>query len=128
MRAPTAWTDCVVKRYSQLDLALTFADRPVDMIADGIDVAIRIGALKDDAELVARRLGEQHNVICAAPDYLQRRGPVENRVALLQHDCIIGWRRGMRATWLLKGPDERIEEQEIHVRHALEEAFRWGAA
>lgn len=111
----------LIQRYPQLDLVLSFGDRPVDMIADGIDLAVRIGTLRDDAELVARRLGEQHNVICAAPSYLQRRGPVENRAALLQHDCIISWRRGMRSTWLLKGPAGRIEQQEIHVRHALDD-------
>jgi DNA-binding transcriptional LysR family regulator len=111
----------LAQRYPQLDLALSFGDRPVDMIDDGIDLAIRIGALKDDAELVARRLGEQTNVICCAPDYLRRRGPVASPAALLQHDCIIGWRRGVRTTWLLKGPGGRIEEQEIRVRHSLDD-------
>ena len=111
----------LIQRYPQLDLVLTFGDRPVDMIADGIDLAVRIGALKDDTELVARRLGEQCNVICAAPAYLERRGPVDNPAALVQHDCIISWRRGARAAWLLKGPGGRIEEQEIHVRHALDD-------
>ena len=111
----------LIQRHPQLDLVLTFGDRPVDMIADGIDLAVRIGALKDDTELVARRLGEQYNVICAAPAYLQRRGPVDSPAALVQHDCIISWRRGARASWLLKGPGGRIEEQEIHVRHALDD-------
>jgi DNA-binding transcriptional LysR family regulator len=82
---------------------------------------VRIGGLSDDSELVARRLGEQCNVICAAPDYLRRRGPVENRAALLQHDCLISWQRGLRATWQLLGPGGRIEAQEIHVRHALDD-------
>lgn len=111
----------LVQRHPQLDLVLTFGDRPVDMIADGIDLAVRIGTLKDDLELAARRLGEQCNVICAAPDYLARRGPVATRAALLQHDCLISWRRGARATWLLQGPGGRIDAQEIHVRHALDD-------
>jgi DNA-binding transcriptional LysR family regulator len=68
---------------------------------------------------VARRLGQQHLVICASPDYLHRRGPVANKAALLEHDCVIGWRRGLRATWLLRGADGSIEEQEIRVRHEL---------
>lgn len=111
----------LVLRHAQLDLVLTFGDRPVDIIADGIDLAVRIGALHDDTELVARRLGEQRNVICAAPQYLQRRGPVETPAALLQHDCLVSWRRGPRAVWLLKGTGGRIDEQEIHVRHALDD-------
>lgn len=111
----------LVLRHAQLDLVLTFGDRPVDIIAEGIDLSVRIGALHDDAELVARRLGEQRNVICAAPQYLHRRGPVETPAALLQHDCLVSWRRGPRAVWLLKGPGGRIDEQEIHVRHALDD-------
>lgn len=111
----------LAKRHPQLDFALTFGDQPADLIADGIDLAVRIGTLKDDGELVARRLGEQYNVICAAPDYLNRRGPVDGKAALLRHDCVIGWRRGMRAVWLLREPDGRIDEQEIHVRHAFDD-------
>ena len=111
----------LVQRYPQLDLELSFGDRPVDMIADGIDLAVRIGTLKDDLELAARRLGQQRNVICAAPDYLRRRGPVATRAALLQHDCLISWRRGLRAAWLLQVAGGRIEEQDIHVRHALDD-------
>jgi DNA-binding transcriptional LysR family regulator len=109
----------LARQYSQLDLTITFGDRTVDMVHDGIDLAVRIGALKDDPELVGRRLGEQYLVICASPNYLERRGPVNDRAALLEHDCVVGWRRGARATWLLNGSDGRIEEQEIRVRHEL---------
>lgn len=107
----------LVKQHGQLDLALSFGDRLADMIADGIDLAVRIGDLKNDAELVARQLGEQHLVICASPAYLRRRGPVKDKAALMEHDCIISWRRGGRACWLLKGQ----EEQEIKVRHSLDD-------
>lgn len=109
----------LARQYAQLDLTITFGDRTVDMISEGVDLAVRIGDLKDDPELVARRLGEQHLVICASPDYLRTRGPVTGKTALLEHDCIIGWRRGVRATWLLCGPHGSVEEQEIRVRHEL---------
>lgn len=111
----------LVRQHPQLDLTLTLGDRTVDMVGEAIDLAVRIGALKDDAALVARRIGEQHLVICAAPDYLRRRGPVTSRAALLEHDCVISWRKGLRASWLLQGPGGRIEEQEIHVRHELDD-------
>ncbi|RAR59294.1 LysR family transcriptional regulator [Paraburkholderia unamae] len=109
----------LARQYAQLDLTITFGDRTVDMISEGIDLAVRIGDLKDDSELVARSLGEQHLVICASPDYLRRRGPVTTQAALLEHDCIVGWRRGARSTWLLRGPNGVLEEQEIRVRHEL---------
>lgn len=111
----------LAKRHPQLDLALSFGDRIVDMIADGIDLAVRIGDLRNDSELVARQLGQQHLVICAAPGYLQHRGAPTERTDLLEHDCVISWRRGARASWLLKGENGQLEEQEIHVRHSLDD-------
>lgn len=104
-------------RYAQLDLTLTFGERKVDMIQEGIDLAVRIGDLKDDPEIVARRLGEQRLVICAAPHYLRNASPPQHMSDLLAHDCIIAWRTGLRKTWLLKSPKGAVHEQEVRVRH-----------
>lgn len=106
------------RQYAQLDLTITFAERTVDMVAEGIDLVVRIGELKDDPELIARRLGEQQLVICASPGYLNGRSAINEKTDLLEHDCIIGWRKGLRATWLLKG-ESGLENQEIRVRHEL---------
>jgi DNA-binding transcriptional LysR family regulator len=107
----------LARQYSQLDLTLTFGERTVDMINEGIDLAVRIGDLKDDPELVARRLGEQHLVVCAAPDYLSRCPPIRHPSDLLERDCIIAWRRGLRMTWLLSNAKGEVQEQEVRVRH-----------
>jgi DNA-binding transcriptional LysR family regulator len=107
----------LARQYSQLDLTLTFGERTVDMINDGIDLAVRIGDLKDDPELVARRLGDQHLVICAAPDYLRKCPPILHTSDLLERDCIIAWRKGLRIAWLLKNAKGGVEEQEVRVRH-----------
>lgn len=104
-------------RYAQLDLTLTFGERKVDMIHEGIDLAVRIGDLKDDPEIVARRLGEQRLVICAAPQYLRSAPPLQHTSDLLAHDCIIAWRTGLRKTWLLKNAKGAVLEQEVRVRH-----------
>ncbi|RQO58203.1 LysR family transcriptional regulator [Pseudomonas sp. KBW05] len=107
----------LARRYAQLDLTITFGERKVDMVNDGIDLAVRIGDLRDDPELVARRLGEQRLVICAAPQYLQAAAPLQSKADLLVHDCIIGWRSGLRKTWLLTNAKGVVEEQEVRVRH-----------
>lgn len=107
----------LARRYAQLDLTLTFGERKVDMVNEGIDLAVRIGDLRDDPELVARRLGEQRLVICAAPQYLQAAAPLHSKTDLLAHDCIIGWRSGLRKTWLLTNAKGVVEEQEVRVRH-----------
>jgi DNA-binding transcriptional LysR family regulator len=107
----------LARQYSQLDLTVTFGERTVDMINDGIDLAVRIGDLKDDPELVARRLGEQHLVVCAAPDYVSRCPPILHPSALKECDCIIAWRKGLRMAWLLRNAKGEAQEQEVRVRH-----------
>lgn len=106
-------------RYEKLDLSVTLRDRAVDMVSEGIDLAVRIGVLADYPDLVARRLGEQKLVVCAAPAYLDRRGVPLVHADLHQHDCLVGWRRANRPTWLLKNERGEIEPQEVPVRHEM---------
>lgn len=61
-------------RHERLDLSFTLRDQPVDMVSEGIDMAVRIGTLGDYPDLIARHLGEQHMVICASPAYVARKG------------------------------------------------------
>ena len=56
-------------------------------------------------------------MICAAPDYLNQCPPILHKSDLLERDCIIAWRKGLRMTWLLKNAKAGIEEQEVRVRH-----------
>lgn len=106
-------------RHAKLDLSVTFSERTVDVIKDGIDLVVRIGALQDDAELIARRLGEQRLVICAAPGYLAVRGTPKVTEDLAAHDCLIAWRRGQRHQWLLKDAKGRVQRVDVPVRHEM---------
>ncbi|TMV85776.1 LysR family transcriptional regulator [Thioclava sp. BHET1] len=56
-------------RYPDIAIDLGVSDRQIDILAENVDCAIRIGAL-DDQSLVARRVGQMHLVTCAAPRYL----------------------------------------------------------
>jgi DNA-binding transcriptional LysR family regulator len=109
----------LARQYKGLDLTITFTERKVDMVNEGIDLAVRIGDLKDDPELVARRLGDQSLVICAAPSYLQEHSAPSDKHDLLVHDCIIGWRKGLRAQWLMRDHKGQISRQYVNVRHEL---------
>jgi DNA-binding transcriptional LysR family regulator len=60
-------------RYPAVDLELLLLDRVIDLVEEGVDAAIRIGALRDST-LVAKRIGETRRVVCAAPAYLRRAG------------------------------------------------------
>lgn len=73
--------------YADVSAELILNDRNLHLIDEGIDVAIRIGAL-EDSSLVARRLGETRRVVVAAPGYLERRGRPQEPRDLKQHDVL----------------------------------------
>ena len=64
----------LARRHPGLSLELSFNDRRVDLVEDGLDLAIRSGELADSGELVARPVGVQWMALCAAPAYLAERG------------------------------------------------------
>lgn len=106
-------------RYQQLDLSVSFSERLVDIVNEGVDLVVRIGVLKDDAEIVARKLGSQSLLICATPTYLQAHGTPQAPDDLLHHDCIVGWRNGTRKTWMLKDEKGQTHEHEVRVKHEV---------
>lgn len=69
----------------QIDLQLT--DARIDLIARGLDLAIRTGDLADST-LKARKLGSRRRLVCAAPDYFERNGMPEHPEELAQHNCL----------------------------------------
>ncbi|WP_460418727.1 LysR family transcriptional regulator [Pseudomonas sp. microsymbiont 2] len=73
--------------YPEIELELDFNDQLVDLIEEGFDVVIRSGGLAD-SRLMSRRLGPFRFVLCAAPDYLQRKGRPRTLEALETHDCL----------------------------------------
>lgn len=104
-------------KYPRIDLSVTFTERKVNLVDEGVDLAVRIGSLDNDADLVARRLGTQRLVICAAPSYLEKHGVPESKDELTQRDCIVGWRSRQRATWLMRESDGTVLEQPVAGRH-----------
>ncbi|NWK80366.1 LysR family transcriptional regulator [Aquitalea sp. LB_tupeE] len=106
-------------KFSRLDLSFTLRDQAIDMLSEGIDMAVRIGILGDHPELIARHLGDQHMVICASPAYLGRKGVPHLYDDLRRHDCLVGWRRTTKPTWLFKDSTGTISSQEVPVRHEL---------
>jgi LysR family transcriptional regulator, regulator for bpeEF and oprC len=74
-------------RYPDIELVLGLSDRPSDLIYEGIDCAIRTGALADST-LVARRLGQLSWLTCASPRYLRRYGEPDSVAAPGAHKVI----------------------------------------
>ena len=74
--------------YPKIEVALSVDDRMVDLIAEHIDVALRVAHL-EDSTLVARKLCDNPRVLVAAPAYLARRGTPQVPNDLLNHDCLL---------------------------------------
>jgi DNA-binding transcriptional LysR family regulator len=84
---------------------LTLDDHNLDLIEQGLDVAVRIGPL-DDSSLVARQVGGVRRVVVASPDYLARRGVPRTPHDLITHDTIFGIARSPAREWRF-GPSRR---------------------
>nr|WP_307732122.1 LysR substrate-binding domain-containing protein [Massilia aurea] len=76
------------QRYPQVEVQLDVTDRPMDLVAEGIDLAIRFGELPDQ-RLVARRMMSNRRLLCASPRYLERHGMPASLADLASHRCIV---------------------------------------
>jgi DNA-binding transcriptional LysR family regulator len=81
-------TDFMVQ-HPQLRVDIELSNRTLDLLHDGLDLAIRLGRLQD-SRLVAARLAPRQMYLCAAPSYLQRYGRPHSLSELSQHNCLIG--------------------------------------
>lgn len=77
----------LLREHPELHIDLELTDHVVDIVASGVDLSIRLGLLRDSS-MVARRLGPNARVLCAAPAYLAARGLPRLLDDLRGHDCL----------------------------------------
>ena len=95
----------LARQYPELEIRLDVFDRVVDIVHEGFDLEIRVG---DDVpgQHIGRRLVTNNRVLCAAPDYLERRGVPHRLEDLGQHDCLVLKERDNAfGMWQLQGPE-----------------------
>ena len=85
-----------LNRYPEVSIEVRLTDRFVNLVEEGIDLAIRIARL-DDSTLVARRLSSTRVVVCAAPGYIATHGAPASLEDLSRHPCVID--RNFRSPW-----------------------------
>jgi LysR family transcriptional regulator for bpeEF and oprC len=73
--------------YPDIEISLDLDSRPADLVAQAVDVAVRMGPLPDSG-MVAVKLGEIRRYLCAAPSYLERRGRPSSIDHLARHETI----------------------------------------
>ena len=99
---------CIVRylqQYPEVDVSAFFLDRVVNMVEEGMDVAVRIGPLPDSG-LKALRVGRVRRMLCASPDYLARHGVPKHPSDLAGHAIIGTTNLSPRAGWRFGVTDE----------------------
>jgi DNA-binding transcriptional LysR family regulator len=76
-----------MRAYPKVSADLLFVDRVVNIVEEGLDVAVRIGPLSDSS-LVAVSIGQVRRVVCASPQYLRRHGVPRSPAEIRKHSCI----------------------------------------
>ena len=118
-----------LKRYKQLEIDLVLDDKDVDIVANGYDICIRAGELKDSS-LIARTLAPLRSVICMSPDY-QGVTKLEQLADLSKENCILYSYASENATWHFS--NGKIEQQvkvsgnyRVNNSEALQSALKTG--
>ncbi len=76
-----------LKAHPDVQIRLLLLDQMINLIDEGVDVALRIAALPDSA-MIALHVGDVRRVLCASPDYLAHKPPITAPADLSDHDCI----------------------------------------
>jgi DNA-binding transcriptional LysR family regulator len=87
----------------QVEVSLT--DRQADIVEEGFDLAVRIGAPPADSKLVSRVVTTFTAMLCAAPSYVAARGAPRSIDDLARHDCLVFTSRGRRQPWRFRDND-----------------------
>ena len=109
-----------LKRYPEVSAELRLTDRTVNLVEDGVDLAVRIGHLADSS-LVARLVGEMRRIVVASNEYLKRRGEPNTPEAIASHETI---QFGAMTT----SPDWRFVEGGREMRVACTPRFATNSA
>jgi DNA-binding transcriptional LysR family regulator len=105
-----------IKMHPKLHFDLDLNDRRIDLIEEGMDLALRIGHLKDSS-LIARRLFDARTVIAASPHYVKTHGAPQTPEDLVDHDCLVYSNLADPGRWSWK--DEKGKERVVKVNTVL---------
>lgn len=117
--------------YPEIRIDLGLTDERIDLVKEGVDIALRLGPLADSS-LKLHRLGESRRILVAAPAYLTMRGRPERPEELTAHNVVRMSNVAGSETLTLTGPDGRMHavlvSGDLRVDHGLaaREAFRAG--
>lgn len=98
------WLPEFLERFPEVSLQVDISERRADLVAEGIDLVVRIGALPA-SDMIARELFRTAGVLVASPEYLEREGTPQHPSDLSDHDLIDFSFHRIAQTWDFAGPD-----------------------
>ncbi len=101
--------DRFLAQWPSVAVEASFSDQCVDLIDEGVDVALRIGAQLQDSDLISRTVAQQRMVLCAAPSYLERHPAPTTIADLKQHQCLVGLGGGKPRPWVFYEDEAEVE-------------------
>lgn len=105
-----------MRHHPKIDISLTFTDRRINIVEEGLDLAFRVGKL-EDSSLMSRKLADGRLHICASLDYLAEKPPIESREDLEKHELIN--LVGVPPKITLKSPGNGSAEQTIQMPYRI---------
>ena len=101
-----------VRAHPRIRVEVSLTNHVVDLVAEGFDLAVRAGPMRDSS-LVARRVGELQSVAYASPHYLARRGTPDKLEDLVAHDCVLFRSTNGTAKWELRHTDGTVASVDV---------------
>lgn len=106
------------QRYPELRVELLLMDAYLDLIAERIDVAIRVGSLQDSTYRL-QKLRSMEFFVCAGPGYLEQHGLPESPEEIINHSCLLFPRRNHSLSWLFKDETGQVTEIPIQGQYLI---------
>ncbi len=106
------------RQYPGITLDLDLSSRSVDLVADQIDVAIRLGRVLDE-KLVAKRLGAVQMALFASPVYIELRGQPKHPEDLIHHECVVIRSAEAKTIWHLENSAGSLSKVSVSGRFKL---------
>jgi DNA-binding transcriptional LysR family regulator len=118
-----------LKRHREVSAELRLEDRVINLVEEGVDLAVRIGQLPDSS-LVARHVGDMRRIMVASPGYLKSRGEPKRPQDIAAHDTIQSGSSGGQAEWrFVEGGNEvRMDYAPRLVTNTADAAIRYAEA
>ena len=102
-------------QYPEVEVDLSMSDRYVDLIEEGVDLAVRLGRLSDSS-LVARKIAPVRRAVCASPDYFKAHGVPTTPDELIRHQCLCYSNLAVTDEWRFMRPDGSVWPIEVTGR------------